>query len=180
MAIQALGVASKGMHSWVWQTVGSFEGAVDYPKLRDEYINMNKLMEHLEDDLLLGVPIDIVSNDTGQTAGGSWFHFDGEYELKEPWMKDRVWTGALLCGPDAIVIAAANHIPASIEPKEPAPTRNVTITVQLPDFLRNVTAFEATGDGETPFACQVKGGKAVLKLDAIATGRMFVLRRAGD
>ena len=180
MAVQALGCGSKGMHSWLWPTVGSFQGAVDYPELKEEYVYMNKLMHHLEKDLLLGTPIDIVSNDSGLTETGSWFHFAGEYKLKKPWMKERVWTGALLCGPDTIVIAVANHIPASIEPQQPQAARDVRITVQLPPFLRNVSAWEATGHGEAPFACKVEAGEAVLELDAIETGRMFVLRRTTD
>ena len=55
----------------------------------------------------------------------------------------RVWAGALLSGPDTIVIAAANHIPAS-KPDPPAiePARNVTITVQLPPYLEDVQGFE--------------------------------------
>ena len=75
--------------------------------------------------------------------------------------------------------AAANHIPASKpEPPEIVPAKDVTITVALPRFLRKVTAFEATEDGVKPFdACNVKNGKAILKCESIAAGRVFVLRR---
>jgi hypothetical protein len=53
----------------------------------------------------------------------------------------------------------------------------VTITVALPGYLQNVMAFEVTGSGgEVPYPFKISGGKAVLKLDAIASGRMFVLR----
>ena len=65
----------------------------------------------------------------------------------------RVWAGALLSGPDTIVIAAANHIPAS-KPDPPAiePARNVTITVQLPPYLEDVQGFEEHRSLE---ACQL-------------------------
>ena len=147
--------------------------------LRQEVAKLNALIEHIEDDLLLGVPIEIVSNDAGLTATGSYYFVEpGEYQLAQPWMKAKVWTSALLCGPDTIVIAAANHIPASQEPPQAiAPSRNVTVTVQLPPFLSNATAFEATEDGVSPYPCTVAGGQAVLKLDTIESGRIFLLRR---
>lgn len=72
---------------------------------------------------------------------------------------------------------AANHIPAS-KPDPPAiePAQNVTITIDLPAFLRNVTAFEATENGLTPFPCRVENGKAILKLESIESGRVFMLK----
>ena len=121
----------------------------------------------------------IAAGVTGITEAGSfWYLEPGEYQLDKPWMKAKVWTGALLCGPDAIVIAAANHIPASREAPENIPvSKDVTVTVRLPDFLASVAAFEATPDGEVPVPCSVDDGKAVFKIDAIETGRVFVLRR---
>jgi hypothetical protein len=93
-------------------------------------------------------------------------------------MKEKVWTDALLCGPDAIVVAAVNHIPASrTAPTDIPAAENVTITVQLPGFLSAVTAFEVTTAGESPILCDVADGKAVFKLDSITSGRVFVLRR---
>ena len=58
------------------------------------------------------------------------------------------------------------------------PARNVTITVRLPDFLQKVSGFEATENGVAAFPCTVEDGKALLKVDAIESGRVFVLRRA--
>lgn len=93
-------------------------------------------------------------------------------------MKERVWTGALLCGPDTIVIAAANHIPAQREtPQQIEPARDVTITVELPNFLRDVDAFEMTGDGESTYPIKLRGRKATMHLRQIESGRLFVLRR---
>jgi len=176
--VQAIGCGAKGTTSWVWNTGGGFQGADRLPGLRDEYIRMNKITEHLEDDLLLGTPIDIVSNDSGLTETGSWYFLDGEYKVPEPWMKERVWTGALLCGPDTIVIAAANHIPAQREaPETIEPARDVTIKVKLPKYLRDVDAFEATGDGESLYPIKLRGRKAIIHLSQIESGRLFVLRR---
>ena len=175
--IQALGCGAKGIISWV--ALESWKGWRADEVLKQAVADVNAIAELLEDDLLLGVPIDIVSNDAGLTEAGSfWYLEPGEYQLDKPWMKAKVWTGALLCGPDAIVIAAANHIPASREAPENIPvSKDVTVTVRLPDFLASVAAFEATPDGEVPVPCSVDDGKAVFKIDAIETGRVFVLRR---
>ena len=54
---------------------------------------------------------------------------------------------------------------------------SLPITVQLPEFLPQIAAFEATADGLVPLSCEVTGGKAVLKLGSIESGRVFVLRR---
>ena len=175
--VQALGCGVKGIHSWVAQaSVGGWLGDEDR---KQAVIEMNALIEHIEDDLMLGVPIDIVSNNAGLIRTGSfWYLEPGEYQIDKPWMKEKVWTGALLCGPDTIVLAAANHIPASrTAPDDIPPARDVTITVQLPDFLQSLEAFEATAGGEVPFSIEVVGGKALLQVDAIESGRIFVLRR---
>jgi len=179
MAVQALGCGVKGINSWFWSRGSGMLGANYLPDVRAAYIRINKLTEHIEDELVLGTPINIVTNDSGLTITGSWFFFeDGPYKLEKPWMKERVWTGALLCGPDAIVIAAANHIAASrTKPEHIEPARNVNITVQLPDFLRKVECFEVDADGLTPYACRVERGKAVFTLAAIESGRIFLLRR---
>jgi hypothetical protein len=178
--VQALGCGAKGITSWV-ANLGDQpnKGWMGEEGLKQAVIDINALTEHIEDDLVLRVPIDIVSNDAGLTQAGSFWYLEaGEYQLDKPWMKEKVWTGALLCGPDAIVVAAVNHIPASrTAPQDIAPARNVTITVQLPDFLPSVAAFEATATGEAPFPSTVEDGKAVIKLDSITSGRMFVLRR---
>ena len=175
--IQAIGVGAKGIHSWVAQA--SIGGWMGEEGLKQAVIDINALTEHIEDDLILGVPIDMVSNDSGLTQAGSfWYLEPGEYQLDKPWMKEKVWTGALLCGPDTIVIAAANHIPASREAPANIPAaRNVTVTVTLPDFLPSVTAYEATAAGQTEIPVTITDDRAVFKIDAIESGRVFVLRR---
>jgi len=176
--VQALGLAVKGLHSWVAQA--SVGGWLGNKPLQAEVAALNALTEHIEEELLLAAPIDIVSNDAGLTQAGSHFFLEpGQYQLKKPWMKERVWTSALLCGPDAIVITAANHIPASkTAPETIDPAKDVTITVRLPRFLQNVQAFEATEHGVKPFSsCTIGKGKAVLKVEAIESGRVFLLRR---
>ncbi len=165
--VQAIGVGMKGLTSWVFSaTAGGW--ALNDP-CREEITKLNKLIEHIEDDLLLGTPIDIASSDAGLVNAG--------YIGKENWQKDRVWVGALLCGPDTIILAAANHIPAA-RPHLPTltPAENVTITATLPPFMPAVTAYEVTEDGVAPIACAVEDGKAVLKIGTIESGRVFVLR----
>ena len=167
--VQAIGVGMKGLTSWVWvQNAGGF--ALSEP-MQTEVAAANKLIEHIENDLLIATPIDLATSDAGPVNTG--------VVGNEQWPKDRVWVGALLSGPDTIVIAAVNHIPAS-KPDPPTITsaENVTVTVKLPEYLTNVSAFEATEDGVNPYAqCTIKDGQALLKLDAIESGRVFVLRR---
>jgi hypothetical protein len=166
--VQAIGAGAKGLTSWVYAAgAGGWEGNEVIAK---EIANVNALIEHIEEDLLLGAPVALAAGDAGLVATG----VVGE----ERWWKERVWVGSLLCGPDTIVVAAANHIPAS-KPNPPTiePAQNVTITVKLPDFLRQVAAFEATENGLVPFPCTVAGGKAVLRIASIESGRVFVLRK---
>ena len=74
-------------------------------------------------------------------------------------------------------LAAANHIPASKpDPSKIVPTKDVSITVKLPRFFHAVEAFEVTENGLTAFPCERLKGTAVLRLDAIESGRVFVLR----
>lgn len=166
--VQALGVGLKGLTSWVY---GAGTGGWEInPPVKAEMAKLNRLIAHLEDDLLLGTPVDLVESDAGLVNTGT--------VGQELWPKERVAVGALLCGPDTIIVTAANHIPAA-KPDPPAiePARNVTLTVHLPDFLRSVTAFEATEEGERPFPCTVREGRALLQMDVLESGRVFVLRR---
>ena len=166
--VQALGVGMKGLTGWVY-SAGAGGWQVNEPVAR-EIAKLNRLIEHIEDDLLLGTPIDLARTDAGQVNTGA--------VGQEHWPKDRVWAGALLCGPDTLIITAANHIPAS-KPAPPKidPAQNVTITVDLPPYLSAVSAQEVTEDGMKSFPCRIKGGQAFLKLDTIESGRVFVLRR---
>ena len=167
--VQAIGTGIKGLTSWVY--VEQAGGWQMYEPTRTEMAKVNKLIEHIEDDLLLGTPIDLAESDAGTVMTGV-IH-------EENWPKERVWAGTVLCGPDTIVVTAANHIPA-VRPEDPEiePAEDVTITVQLPDYLRKVKAFEATEDGITPYDVEVQGGAAKLKLESIMSGRVFVLRRS--
>ena len=165
---QAIGTGIKGLTSWVY--VEQAGGWQMYEPTKTEMAKVNKLIEHIEDDLLLGTPVDLASTDAGTVMTG--------VINEENWPKERVWAGTVLCGPDTLVVTAANHIPA-VRPEEPdiEPAENVTITVQLPDYLRKVKAFEATEDGVTPYDVEVEDGVAKIKMDSITSGRVFVLRR---
>jgi len=54
---------------------------------------------------------------------------------------------------------------------------NVTVTVALPPSMNNVTVFDVTEDGLVPPDCRVEGGKCVLEVDSIESGRVFPLRK---
>ena len=166
--VQAIGAGTKGITSWTYAAcAGGWQ--INEPAA-GEIAKLNALIKNIESDLLLGTPIDLASSDAGLVPTGRV----GE----EKWPKDRVWVSSLLCGPDTIVVAAVNHIPAS-KPNPPniEPARNVAITIRLPDFLRKVGAWEATENGLVPVRLTLGKGKAVLKLDSIESGRVFVLRR---
>ncbi len=166
--VQAIGAGMKGLTSWVYSS-GAGGWQLNEPVAK-EIARLNALIKHIEGDLLLGTPIDLATTDAGSVPTGT--------VGKEKWPKPRVRAHSLLCGPDAIVLAVVNHIPASKpDPPRIEPAKDVTIAVRLPDFLAQVTAFEVTEDGVRPFACNVIARKAVLKLPSIVSGRVFVLRR---
>jgi len=169
--VQAIGVGMKGLTSWVYSSgAGGWQGN---KPCAEEITKMNRLIEQIEADLLLGTPIDLASSDAGMVPTG--------IVGQENWPKQRVWVGSLLCGPEAIVVAAANHISAS-KPNPPKieAAKNVSVTVELPKYIGSIVAFEATEDGLTPYKCTIGNGRAVLKLERIESGRVFVLRRRSE
>ena len=166
--VQAIGAGMKGLTSWVHSAAGA--GWVRNDAFGQEIAKTNALLDHIDDLLLIGTPIDLATTDAGQVPTG--------IVGKEHWPKERVWAGAVLCGPDALVVAVANHIPAS-KPGPPAiePARDVTVTVSLPDFIPAAAAYEATEEGLSGFPCILENGEVLLHLDVIESGRVFVLRR---
>lgn len=166
--VQAIGSGAKGLTSWVYSAGAGGWQISD--EVRQEIARTYALVAHIEDLLLLGVPVPWATTDAGTVPTG----VVGD----ERWPKERVWAGALLCGPEAIVVAVANHIPAS-KPDPPVvePAREVTVTVRLPEYLSAVTATEVTEDGERPVPCDVAGGQAHIRLDSVESGRVLVLRR---
>ena len=166
--VQAIGAGMKGLTSWVYSAgAGGWQNREEFAA---EIKRMNKLLGHIEGDLLRGTPIDLASTDAGWVATGTV----GD----ERWPKERVWAGSVLCGPKTMVVAVANHI-AARKPEPPLiePTENVTVTVKLPKFIPDVRAFEVTPDGFVKYDCSVAEGVARLKLESIESGRVFVLRR---
>ena len=171
--VQAIGSGMKGLTSWVYS--GQAGGWQIDDACRDEITSVNQLIEHIEDDLLRATPVDLATSDAGEVMTGV-AKSDGSRQ--EVWPKERVWVGALLSGPDTIVLAAANHIGASKPgPPKIEPARDVTITVELPDFLKHVSAFEVTEAGLSPVDCDLQNNQARIHLDEIRSGRVFVLRR---
>lgn len=166
--VQALGSGAKGLTSWVY-SAGAGGWQLNEP-VKQEMARVNALISRVEDLLLLGTPVDWASTDAGTVRTG----VVGD----ERWPKERVWAGALLCGPDAMVVTVANHIPASKPgPPQIEAARNVTVNVRLPEYLRDVSAVEVTEDGEREIPCQVVEGQARLRLESIRSGRVFVLKR---
>ncbi len=169
--VQAIGSGMKGLTSWVYSSGASGWQLDD--ACRKEISRMNALIEAIESDLLIATPVDWARSDAGKVKTG--------VVGNERWEKDRVWVGASIAGPDTIVLAAVNHIPAS-KPDPPVitPAENVTVTVDLPPYLTNVTATEVTDTGEKAYLCETRNGKAILKLDLLEAGRVFVLRRTSS
>lgn len=166
--VQALGCGAKGLTSWVYS--GGAGGWELNDPVRQEMARVNALIARVEDLLVLGTPVPWAGTDAGAVGTG----IVGE----ERWEKERVWAGALLCGPDAIVVTVANHIPAAKpDPPTITPAHDVTVTVRLPEYLPSVAATEATEEGETPIPCTLSAGQARLRLDTLVSGRVFVLRR---
>ena len=166
--VQALGVGVKGLSSWVYSPGAG--GWAQQDAFAQEIGRCNRLVEHIADLLILGTPIQLAANDAGTVATGT--------AGQEYWEKPRVWTGCLLCGPDALVLAAANHIPASKDaPPLIEPARNFMLSVTLPDFLPSVSAEEVTEEGLVPVPCRMQEGTALIPVDELVSGKLFVLRR---
>ena len=167
--VQAIGAGAKGITSWVYSSCAA--GWQINQELQEEIAEFNALLSHIEDLLLLGCPSDLATCDADIVPTGT--------VNEEKWPKERVWAGSLLCGPDAVVLTVANHIPASKpEPPEIQPVRDVTVTVDMPDFLRQVQAYEVTPEGIAPYdAFTVKGNEAQLMIDELYSGRVFLLEK---
>ena len=172
--VQAIGTGMKGLTSWVHP--GTAGGWQEKDAFREEIGRVNQLIEHIEGDLLLATPIDLASSDAGEVMTGVT---SSDGTKMEAWPKQRVWTGTLLSGPDTIVVTAVNHIQAEKpDPPQIDVAKKVSITVKLPSYLKKVTGFEVTEDGVVPFDCHVENGNAILRLKAIESGRVFLLRRS--
>ncbi|HQH52618.1 MAG TPA: hypothetical protein PKY01_09345 [Candidatus Hydrogenedentes bacterium] len=169
--VQAIGAGAKGLSSWVYSAGAG--GWARNDAFANEIGHCNRLIEHIEDLIILGTPINLAANDAGTVATGT----AGE----ELWEKPRVWSGCLLCGPDALLVAAVNHIPAAA-PGNPEiePARNVTVSLTLPEYLPRVAAAEVTEDGFTPVSCEIRGNTALLRIEEIVAGNLYLLRRASS
>lgn len=166
--VQALGVGTKGLSSWVYSAgAGGWQLNEDFA---EEIGRCNRLVEHIEDLLILGTPVNLAANDAGMALTGT----DGE----ELWEKPRVWTGCLLCGPEALMVAVANHIPARASGDlQITPAQDFTVTVTLPDYMPGATVEEVTEEGFRPVPSQIKDNRVILHIDQVVSGKVFVMRR---
>ncbi len=166
--VQAIGQGAKGLTSWAyaggaggWQTNEEFTG---------EITRMNRLIETIEDYLLIGTPVcGVASSDAGKTLTGG--------VGKEAFSKDRVAVSAVLCGNEALVVTAANHIPASKTTPVIEAAKNVTLSIKVPPSLDAAQAFEVTEDGLVPVRSELDRAVCKIPLDRIESGRVFLLKR---
>ncbi len=165
--VQAIGAGMKGLTSWVyWSGAGGWE---INPAVASEIASMNMLIERIQDYLLIGTPADLATCDAGTVMTGTY----GD----EKWPKPKVHVSALICGPDAMVITAANHIPASRTRPIIEPAKNLSITVRLPDYLKAAKPVEVTEAGFAPVPFERKGQTLILKPEVIVSGSVFLLRK---
>ncbi|MBN1437434.1 MAG: hypothetical protein JW936_10200 [Sedimentisphaerales bacterium] len=167
--VQAIGAGMKGLTSWVY-----FAGGLGWEvndDLRHEIARSNLMLELIEDRLLIATPLDIVTAETDLVLTGRL--------NDERFMKPRVFTAALLSGPDVLIVTAVNHIaPSKPEVPEIVPAENVTLTIELPEyFSTDVTAYEVTPGGFVEHAITVDCDSriATITLDEIISGRVFVI-----
>jgi hypothetical protein len=169
--VQAVGAGMKGFSSWVYSAGAG--GWQLNPDFAEEIARCNRMIDPIDDLLLLGAPVELASNDAGTVLTGT--------EGNEFWPKPRVWTGSLLCGPNALVVAVANHIPASVSgPPAIEAARNVSVSVKLPPFFPQVSAFEITEAGIREQPVRVEDRVALLALDVVESGRLFLLRSSAE
>lgn len=165
--VQAIGAGAKGLTNWLYPA--QHGGWSNNPELAQAITSMNRLVEHIEKELLIASPVDWTVTDAGLINSGP--------VNDEKWNKERVWAGTLLAGEDTIIIALANHIPASHPaPPEIEPAKNVTVTINVPDYFASPVAHEVTSQGIVEYPSSVEQGKVELKLDSIVDGRIFLLR----
>lgn len=165
--VQAIGAGAKGLTNWLYPA--QHGGWSNNPELTQAITSMNRMVEHIEKELLIASPVDWTKTDAGLIKSGP--------VNDEKWDKERVWTGTLLAGADTIIIAAANHIPASHPaPPKIEPAQNVTVTINVPDYFANPVAHEVTSQGIVQYPSSVKQGKVELRLDSLVDGRIFLLR----
>jgi len=167
--VQAVGCGMKGLTSWTYAVAGGgWQSNND--AARAEIAASNAMLAAIEGPLLLGYPTDWASTDAGDVMTG--------VVGNEQWPKERVWARALLCGPDTIVLAVANHIPASKpEPPTIEPAVDVSVSVRVPPWMTPSELMEVTQDGLTPYPVQIDECHALMRLSELRSGRLFILRR---
>ncbi|HOZ46933.1 MAG TPA: hypothetical protein PLO37_15450 [Candidatus Hydrogenedentes bacterium] len=166
--VQAIGAGMKGLTSWVYSACAGGWQLND--ALAAEMARVNALLACIEPQLVLAVPAGLVEYPDETVPTGT----AGD----ERWPKPRVWARSLVCGPDALMIAVVNHVPAS-KPDLPTlePARDVSIGVRLPEYLRDGRLSEATERGLVAYPCEVNDVEMRFRIDELESGRVFLLRR---
>lgn len=166
--VQAVGCGMKGLTSWTYAAAGG--GWQGNDAASAEIAAANAMLAAIEGPLQLSYPTDWASTDAGDVMTG--------VVGNEQWPKERVWARALLCGPDTILLAVVNHIPAS-KPDPPAidPAVDVSVSVRVPPWMTPSELMEVTQDGLTPHPVQIDECHALVRVAELRSGRLFILRR---
>ncbi len=165
--VQAVGCGMKGLTSWTYAVAGG--GWQSNDAAWTEIAATNAMLAAVEKPLLLGCPTDWASTDAGEVLTG--------VVGNQQWPKERVWARALLCGTDTILLAVANHIPASKpEPPTIVPASNVTVSVRVPPWMDVAHLAEVSENGLAPYPVHIDAGHARFRLAEIGSGRLFILR----
>ncbi|MCP4643714.1 MAG: hypothetical protein GY851_24925 [bacterium] len=146
----------RGANGILWFTY-NHEMSEKYPETRESMRGWNRVMAVLRDDFLACEPADL--------------------KIKAP---EKVDVAALV-GWDAVVLCITN-LNYEIHPEAyPFETqRDVTIKVDLPDWVKPKAALHVAGDGVHDVGFKARGGSATVTLDALVDGAIIVLATDPD
>ena len=86
--------------------------------------------------------------------------------------------------PFTLIVTVANHISTSKpDPPEIVPAKNVTLTIQLPDyFSATLTAREVTPDGfvEHTIKADQSTQTVALEIDSLTAGRIYIVQASSS
>lgn len=159
----ALGSGVKGISYFIDLTQktgeGQFIGLSDCKELWEETGRTNADVAALAPYLSIGCPV-------GQ-----------------PKLQGEVWTRALMCGSDKMVLIAVNtrhHIAyeTASELSINIPLKDVSVRMPLPEHWKTCSVQEVREGKLVPFKAEVKAKTVTMPMDELATARAFVLTRS--
>jgi hypothetical protein len=148
-----LGRGAKGI---LWFTFNQSVGE-RYPELRTAIQGWGRVMELIRDDLLGSDPV--------------------EADVQAPDKTDV----AVLASWDKLFVVVFNQDYEIHDEAYPwTEKKDVTVSVELPTWIRPQAALELTGDGVVPQAFETSNGRTSLTLDTLTVARLFVLGNNPD